>query len=70
MPTFTRDVAKANSLLDGDGWVKGSDGIRTKNGKRLAFHITTTAGNKQRASEVELIANNLKDIGADVPIEP
>jgi len=67
---FTRDVAKANSLLDSDGWVKGSDGIRTKNGKRLAFHITTTAGNKQRASEVELIANNLKDIGADVPSSP
>jgi len=70
LATFTRDVAKANSLLDGDGWVKGSDGIRTKNGKRLAFHITTTAGNKQRASEVELIANNLKDIGADVPSSP
>jgi peptide/nickel transport system substrate-binding protein len=67
---FTRDVAKANALLDSDGWVRGSDGIRTKNGRRLAFHITTTAGNKQRASEVELIASNLKDIGADVPASP
>jgi peptide/nickel transport system substrate-binding protein len=70
LATFTRDVAKANSLLDGDGWVKGSDGIRVKNGKKLHFTITTTAGNKQRASEVELIANNLKDIGADVPSSP
>jgi peptide/nickel transport system substrate-binding protein len=68
--TFTRDVAMANTLLDGDGWVKGSDGIRAKNGKKLAFHITTTAGNKQRASEVELIATSLKDIGADVPTSP
>jgi len=68
--TFTRDTAKANTLLDGDGWVKGSDGIRVKNGKKLAFHITTTAGNKQRASEVELIATALKDIGADVPTSP
>jgi len=67
---FTRDVAKANSLLDQDGWVKGSDGIRAKNGRKLAFHITTTAGNKQRASEVELMANNLKEIGADVPASP
>jgi len=67
---FTRDVAKANSLLDGDGWVKGSDGIRAKAGRKLHFTITTTAGNKQRASEVELIANNLKDIGADVPSSP
>jgi peptide/nickel transport system substrate-binding protein len=68
--TFNRDVAQANTLLDGDGWVKGSDGIRAKNGKKLAFHITTTAGNKQRASEVELIATSLKDIGADVPTSP
>jgi len=70
LATFTRDVAKANSLLDGDGWVKGSDGIRAKAGRKLHFTITTTAGNKQRASEVELIANNLKDIGADVPSSP
>jgi len=68
--TFARNVAMANTLLDGDGWVKGSDGIRAKNGKKLAFHITTTAGNKQRASEVELIATSLKDIGADVPTSP
>jgi peptide/nickel transport system substrate-binding protein len=67
---FTRDVAKANSLLDGDGWVKGSDGTRSKGGKKLAFSITTTAGNKQRASEVELIATALKDIGATVPASP
>ncbi|HEY1161646.1 MAG TPA: peptide ABC transporter substrate-binding protein [Candidatus Dormibacteraeota bacterium] len=67
---FTRDVAKANSLLDQDGWVKGSDGIRAKAGRKLHFTITTTAGNKQRASEVELIANNLKEIGADVPSSP
>jgi len=37
-------------LLDGDGWVKGSDGIRTKNGKRLAFHITTT--DRQQAARL------------------
>ena len=70
LATFKRDVAQANTLLDQDGWVKGSDGIRAKNGKKLHFTITTTAGNKQRASEVELIANNLKEIGADVPSSP
>jgi peptide/nickel transport system substrate-binding protein len=68
--TYTRNVAQANTLLDGDGWVKGADGIRVKNGKKLAWHITTTAGNKQRASEVELIATSLKDIGADVATSP
>ena len=35
------DVAKANALLDASGWVKGSDGIRSKNGQVLAVEIAT-----------------------------
>jgi peptide/nickel transport system substrate-binding protein len=34
------DVSKANSLLDAAGWTKGSDGIRQKNGNKLAFKIS------------------------------
>jgi peptide/nickel transport system substrate-binding protein len=63
---FTRDVAGANSLLDGDGWTKGSDGIRTKNGKRLQFTVTTTGGNPSRVAMEQIMIKNWKDIGADV----
>jgi peptide/nickel transport system substrate-binding protein len=63
---FQRDVAKANTLLDGDGWVKGSDGTRSKNGRKLAWVISTTAGNSQRAAEEEQLIKNWAEIGASV----
>ncbi|HYM49354.1 MAG TPA: peptide ABC transporter substrate-binding protein [Candidatus Limnocylindrales bacterium] len=65
-PAFHRDVAKANSMLDQDGWVKGADGTRSKNGQKLAWVISTTSGNPQRAAEEELLISNWKDIGATV----
>ena len=65
-PKFKRDIAKANSLLDSDGWVKGADGTRSKNGKKLSWVISTTSGNPQRAAEEELLISNWKEIGATV----
>lgn len=35
--TFAYDPEKAADLLDKDGWTKGADGIRTKNGERLTI---------------------------------
>jgi peptide/nickel transport system substrate-binding protein len=35
------DVAKAKALLDAAGWQVGPDGVRVKNGQRLAFQIST-----------------------------
>ncbi|HYM50882.1 MAG TPA: peptide ABC transporter substrate-binding protein [Candidatus Limnocylindrales bacterium] len=65
-PKFVRDVAKANSMLDQDGWVKGADGTRVKNGVKCAWTISTTTGNPQRAAEEELLISNWKDIGCTV----
>lgn len=65
-PKFKRDVDKANSMLDSDGWVKGPDGTRSKNGQKLAWVISTTSGNPQRAAEEELLIKNWKEIGATV----
>ena len=66
IPKFQRDVAKANSMLDGDGWTKGADGTRSKNGKPLKFVISTTTNNPQRAAEEEQLIANWKEIGATV----
>lgn len=41
---YTYDPNKANQLLDQAGWVKGSDGIRAKGGKRLSFTIWGQSG--------------------------
>lgn len=66
IPAFQRDVAKANSMLDSDGWTKAADGTRSKNGKKLAFVISTTANNPQRAAEEEQLIANWKEVGATV----
>src|ERR1700736_5536803 len=66
VPAFTRNVAKANSLLDQDGWTKAADGTRSKNGVKLAWVVSTTTGAPQRAAEEEFLINNWKDIGATV----
>src|SRR5712692_150099 len=66
---WQRDVTKANSLLDGDGWVKAADGTRSKNGVKLAWVISTTSGNSQRAAEEEQLIKNWAEIGATVTVK-
>lgn len=66
IPPFQRDVAKAKSLLDADGWTVGSDGVRTKGGRKLEFVLSTTSGNPQRAAEEEQIIASWKEVGASV----
>jgi peptide/nickel transport system substrate-binding protein len=62
---YTFNKAKAESLLDGAGWVKGSDGIRAKNGQKLKFTMITNSGNKQRESMLTVMQQSWKDIGVD-----
>ena len=44
------DLTAANTLLKQNGWVMGSDGVRTKNGQRLEFQYSTTANNLWRVT--------------------
>jgi peptide/nickel transport system substrate-binding protein len=62
---YSFNKAKAESLLDGAGWMKGSDGIRAKNGQKLKFTMITNAGNKQRESMLTVMQQSWKDIGVD-----
>ncbi len=56
------DPAGANTLLDGDGWVKGSDGVRSKGGLRLDFKYTTTTLSWRKTDQT-IVQQNLADIG-------
>ncbi len=69
LPKQVYDPAKAKQILDQAGWVPGSDGIRQKNGVRLAFINSTTAGNHVREQAQELLQQNWRDIGADMRIQ-
>jgi peptide/nickel transport system substrate-binding protein len=63
------DPARANALFDAAGWHRGSDGVRTKNGQRLTFQLSTqvesTAG---RLVQAELQAY-WRAVGADAEIK-
>ena len=67
---FTKgDVAAATALLDGAGYVKGSDGIYAKGGKKLSFRFSTTQGNALRETQGELFKTQMKAIGIDIKID-
>ena len=46
-------------MLDGAGWKIGSDGIRQKNGVKLKFTMSTTAGAKAREQAEAMIQADL-----------
>jgi peptide/nickel transport system substrate-binding protein len=60
---------KAAEMLEGAGWKKGADGIRTKNGVKLKFSMSTTAGAKAREQAEALIQANWKEIGVAMEIK-
>ncbi|CUX66397.1 ABC transporter substrate-binding protein [Agrobacterium genomosp. 13] len=62
------DPAKAEKLLDEAGWVKGADGIRTKDGKPLALTIHSNPYLATSKSVDELIAQQLGKLGWKVTI--
>lgn len=63
IPAF--DTAAAEAKLDELGWVKGSDGIRAKDGQKMSF--TLQVGNNDAAREklAVIIASQFKAIGVD-----
>jgi peptide/nickel transport system substrate-binding protein len=66
MNQFDYDPAKAEQLLQQDGWAKGSDGIYAKNGQKLEFSIITNAGNVVRETFIQVAAEQYKQIGVNV----
>jgi peptide/nickel transport system substrate-binding protein len=44
----TYDPAAANTLLQGDGWTLGADGLRVKAGQRLTLKITVAQGDTEQ----------------------
>jgi peptide/nickel transport system substrate-binding protein len=61
--------AKAARMLDDAGWRVGDDGIRQKDGVKLAFSMSTTAGNKAREDAQQLLQQNFKDINVAMTIK-
>lgn len=64
-----RDVSKADSLLESDGYTKGADGIYAKNGKPLNLTFIIPDGVKTSADESALQQKALQEAGIKVTIK-
>ncbi|XID95586.1 ABC transporter substrate-binding protein [Paenibacillaceae bacterium WGS1546] len=59
------DAEKAGRLLDDAGWVKGSDGIRYKDGSPLTLRLMTWGGDKALG---EALQNQWTDLGVKAEV--
>ena len=69
LPKHQFSTEKAKKLLNDTGWVPGPDGIRVKNGVRLSFTNSTTAGNELREQLQQYMQQTLKDAGIEMKIQ-
>jgi peptide/nickel transport system substrate-binding protein len=68
LPVQKYDPAAANKILDAAGWQRGSGGTREKNGQRLEFDVSTTAGNPLREQVQLVLQQDWQGIGAAMKI--
>lgn len=66
---YVFDPAKARALLDAAGWKTGADGIRTKNGHRLALTFAYVAGLATAEAVAILAQANWKAVGIDTLVK-
>lgn len=69
LPKHEYSLDKAKATLDQAGWKPGRDGVRAKNGVRLAFINSTTAGNHLREQVQQLLQQDFKQIGIEMTIK-
>jgi peptide/nickel transport system substrate-binding protein len=60
------NAAEAQRMLDADGWVVGTDGIRVKDGQPLQLRIITTGSDAAREKTERLLRAQLRAIGVDL----
>jgi peptide/nickel transport system substrate-binding protein len=61
------DPAAANKLLDDNGWVKGSDGVRAKGGVKLKILFATTVNSLRQATQ-DILKKNWEAVGFSVEL--
>lgn len=64
------DLDKANRLLDELGYIKGADGVREKDGKKLTLHYVDGSPNREKRNDIAaIIQQQLKKVGIAVEVE-
>jgi peptide/nickel transport system substrate-binding protein len=62
------NIDKANALLDKAGWVKGADGVRAKDGKKLKF-VYQTSINQPRQKTQAIVKQACQKAGIDIEVK-
>ena len=57
------DLKQVETLMTGDGWTKGADGIWAKGGQPASIELKTTTGNKRRALTAQILQSQWKAAG-------
>jgi peptide/nickel transport system substrate-binding protein len=69
-PTYRYDTAKAKALLAEAGWTSGSDGIcRNAAGEALSIELSTTAGNRLRELQEQVLQSQWKTACVQITIK-
>ncbi len=62
------DARAAAALLDEAGWRRGADGVREKDGRRLALSLEVVSGWSDWVRAAQVIARDLGDVGVAVTL--
>ncbi|PKP75909.1 MAG: ABC transporter substrate-binding protein [Alphaproteobacteria bacterium HGW-Alphaproteobacteria-6] len=68
LPKHEFNLERAAQMLDEAGWLPGADGIRVKDGVRLSFANSTTAGAHLREQAQQFIQQTFAEIGVEMTI--
>lgn len=68
LPVQEFDLDKARQILDDADWLPGADGIRAKDGVRLSFANSTTAGNHLREQMQQYLQQIFREVGVEMTI--
>jgi peptide/nickel transport system substrate-binding protein len=69
LPVYRYDPARARALLDEAGWRVGPDGVREKNGRRLALTISSVTGSAVGNATEVLVQRDWRDLGVDASVK-
>lgn len=63
------DPRSAIASMEAGGWKAGPDGIRVKNGQRLALTISTATENLPNQSAEQLLVDDLRRVGMEISVK-
>lgn len=70
LPALPPDPAAAARLLDEAGWLPGADGVRVKDGQRLATRLWVRGDDPRRLLAAQRIAEAAAGIGMQIEVTP